>query len=127
MRLVVPSTAATRSRQLECEPNAGIAKLSIDVVSIEPASTDGREPSVPMSERATGSVAATRVWLTYREAAHYCGWSVAHLRNLVSAGQIPVYGRPRMRRFRRDMLDMFLTNPDAAMRKFRAERNSHGT
>ena len=48
-------------------------------------------------------------------------------RNLVSAGQIPVYGKPRVRRFRRDMLDLFLTNPDAAMRKFRAERNSHGS
>ncbi len=67
-----------------------------------------------------------RKWLTYPEAAEYCGWSIAHLRNLVSAGQVPVYGRPRVRRFRRDMLDMFLTNPDAAMRKFRAERNSHG-
>jgi hypothetical protein len=68
-----------------------------------------------------------RRWLTYPEAAEYCGWSIAHLRNLVSTGQVPVYGRPRVRRFRRDMLDMFLTNPDAAMRKFRAERNSHGS
>jgi excisionase family DNA binding protein len=65
-------------------------------------------------------------WLTYPEAARYCGWSVAYLRNLVSAGQIPVYGRPRMRRFRRDMLDQFLTNPDAAMRRFQSERNRHG-
>jgi excisionase family DNA binding protein len=66
-------------------------------------------------------------WLTYREAADYCGWTVAYLRNLVSAGKVPVYGKPRVRRFRRDMLDLFLTNPDAAMRKFRAERNSHGS
>lgn len=65
-------------------------------------------------------------WLTYRQAAAYCGWSVGHLRNLVSAGQIPVYGKPRMRRFRRDMLDLFLTDPDAALRKFRSERNTHG-
>jgi hypothetical protein len=45
---------------------------------------------------------------------------------LVCAGQIPVYGKPRVRRFRRDMLDLFLTDPDAAMRSFRAERNAHG-
>jgi excisionase family DNA binding protein len=66
------------------------------------------------------------VWLTYAEAAVYCRWSVAYLRNLVSAGEIPVYGKPRVRRFRRDMLDLFLTDPDAAMRRFRAERNRHG-
>jgi excisionase family DNA binding protein len=66
-------------------------------------------------------------WLTYRQAALYTGWSVEHLRNLVSAGQIPVYGKLRVRRFRRDMLDLFLTNPDAAMRKFRLERNAHGS
>jgi len=83
-----------------------------------------------VSERAAANdetATFVRRWLTYPDAAEYCGWSVTHLRNLVSAGQIPVYGRPRMRRFRRDMLDMFLTNPDAAMRKFRAERNSHGS
>jgi excisionase family DNA binding protein len=64
--------------------------------------------------------------MTYTQAAAYCGYSVGHLRNLVSAGQIPVYGKPRRRRFRRDMLDLFLTDPDAAMRRFRAERNTHG-
>ena len=62
-------------------------------------------------------------WLTYTQAALYTGWSVGHLRNLVSAGQIPVYGRARVRRFRRDMLDLYLTNPDMAMRTFLAERN----
>ena len=67
------------------------------------------------------------VWLTYADAAEYTGWSVAYLRNLVSAGQIPVYGKPRVRRFRRDMLDQFLTDPDAAMRRFRVERNRHGS
>ena len=72
------------------------------------------------------SQSAPTPWLTYAEAAEYTGWSVAHLRNLVSAGQIPVYGKPRVRRFRRDMLDLFLTDPDAAMRRFRAERNPHG-
>ena len=62
-------------------------------------------------------------WLTYTQAASYTGWSVRYLRNLVSAGRIPVYGRLRVRRFRRDMLDLFLTNPDAAMRTFWSERN----
>ena len=57
----------------------------------------------------------------------YTGWSVAYLRNLVSAGQIPVYDKPRVRRFRRDMLDQFLTDPDVAMRRFRVERNRHGS
>ena len=66
-------------------------------------------------------------WLTYAQAAHHTGWSIRHLRNLVSARQIPVYGRPRVRRFRRDMLDLYLTNPDMAMRKFLSERNEpHG-
>jgi len=66
-------------------------------------------------------------WLTYEQAARYAGWSVGHLRNLVSAGQVPVYGMRRRRRFRRDMLDMFLTDPDMAMRRFSAEGNSsHG-
>ena len=64
----------------------------------------------------------TTPWLTYAEAAGYTGWSVGYLQNLVSAGKIPVYGRPRSRRFRRDMLDLYLTNPDMAMRKFRAEK-----
>ena len=69
----------------------------------------------------------TATWLTYAQAASYTGWSVRHLRNLVSSGSIAVYGKPRVRRFRRDMLDLFLTNPDAAMRKFRLERNEpHG-
>jgi excisionase family DNA binding protein len=66
-------------------------------------------------------------WLTYAQAAAYCGWSVNYVRNLVCAGAIPVYGKPRRRRFRRDMLDRFLTDPDAAMRLFRAERQSHGS
>lgn len=72
------------------------------------------------STRRHAEQAAT--WLTYAQAASYTGWSVGHLRNLVSAGQIPVYGRPRVRRFRRDMLDLYVTDPDAAMRKFRLER-----
>lgn len=84
-----------------------------------------RDPAVLPNGSQKGEPAG--VWLTYSEAARYCRWSVAHLRNLVSAGQIPVYGKPRVRRFRRDMLDLFLTDPDAAMRRFRAERNRHGS
>ncbi len=60
-------------------------------------------------------------WLTYAQAARYTGWSVRYLRKLVSARQMPVYGRPRVRRFRRDMLDLDLTNPNMAMRTFLAE------
>ena len=68
-----------------------------------------------------------RRWLTYSQAAEYTGLSVRYLRNLVSADQIPVYGPPRSRRFRRDMLDLYLTNREVAMRKFRLERDSqHG-
>jgi excisionase family DNA binding protein len=62
-------------------------------------------------------------WLTYQEAAAYTGWSIGHLRNLVSANRIPWFGRRRSVRFRRDLLDLFLTNQDMAMRKFRLERN----
>jgi len=65
-------------------------------------------------------------WLTYKQAAEYTGWTVRTLRNLVCSGQIPVYGRPRSRRFRVDMLDLYLTDPDVAMRKFLLERNTHG-
>jgi excisionase family DNA binding protein len=65
-------------------------------------------------------------WLTYQEAADYLRLSVAYLRNLVSAGQIPVYGTPRRRRFRRDMLDAYIADRDAAMRKFLLEqRRTH--
>jgi hypothetical protein len=95
-------------------------------------------PSFPEAAQGAGSTVADRrfscdtrpfptPWLTYPEAAAYCGWSVGYLRNLVSARQVPVYGKPRVRRFRRDMLDLFLTDPDAAMRSFRAERNAHGS
>ena len=65
------------------------------------------------------------VWLTYAQAASYTGWSIAYLRNLVSAGRIPVYGKPRVRRFRRDMLDCYLADPDVAMRKFSKEKEQH--
>ena len=66
-------------------------------------------------------------WLTYQQASVYTGWSVVYLRNLVSADKIPVFGKLRTRRFRRDMLDLYMTDPDAAMRKFRLERDSHGS
>lgn len=65
-------------------------------------------------------------WLTYEQAAAHTGWSVRYLRNLVSADQIPVFGPPRSRRFRLDLLDLFLTDREAAMRKFRLERDTHG-
>ena len=68
----------------------------------------------------------TAGWLTYAQAARYTGWSVGHLRNLVSAGRIPVYGRPRVRRFRRDMLDLYLTNPEMAMREYLLEMERMG-
>jgi excisionase family DNA binding protein len=93
-----------------------------------PSATSNTTASAGDDLRASpGAREGTWRWLTYREAAAYCGWSIPYLRNLVSAGQIPVYGRPRVRRFRRDMLDHFLTDPDAAMRSFRAERNAHGS
>jgi hypothetical protein len=57
-----------------------------------------------------------KIWLSYAEAAIYTGYSVGHLRNLVSADAIPVYGKPGSRKFRRDMLDYWLTDRDAAMR-----------
>jgi excisionase family DNA binding protein len=86
------------------------------------------EPSErPPPRRATHHAERAAMWLTYTEAASYAGWSVGHLRNLVYSGRIPVYGRPRVRRFRRDMLDLHLTNPNMAMREFRSERNElHG-
>ena len=61
-------------------------------------------------------------WLTYEEAARHCRWSVAYLRNLVSAGLVPVYGPPRRRRFRLDMLDLYLRDPSASMREFKREK-----
>jgi excisionase family DNA binding protein len=73
--------------------------------------------------RVTRHAEPAATWLTYAQAASYTGWSVGHLRNLVSAGRIPVYGRARVRRFRRDMLDLYLTNPDIAMREYHSERD----
>jgi excisionase family DNA binding protein len=88
---------------------------------------NGCEGGTPEKLRATQQVEQASTWLTYAQAASYTGWSVGHLRNLVSAGRIPVYGRSRVRRFRRDMLDLFLTNPNIAMREFLLERNEpHG-
>ena len=65
---------------------------------------------------------AERTWLTYAQAAEHTGYTVRSLQNLVCSGRIPVYGKPRSRRFRRDMLDAWLTNPDMAMRRFAEER-----
>ena len=55
---------------------------------------DARE-ALPAKLRATQHAEPAATWLTYTQAASYTGWSIGHLRNLVSAGQIPVYGRPR--------------------------------
>lgn len=64
----------------------------------------------------------TTPWLTYEGAAEYVSLSVKTLHSLVSARQIPVYGSRRRRRFRKDMLDMWLTNSALAMRKWAEER-----
>ena len=88
-------------------------------------------PEAVVTQRLTASDENARLsqdeapyWMNYRQAALYTGWSIPYLRNLVSADAIPHYGKPRSRRFRRDMLDLFLTDRDAAMRKFRAEREA---
>lgn len=60
-------------------------------------------------------------WLTYDEAAQYTRLAPSTLHTLVSARQIPVYGSRRMRRFRRDMLDMWLVDRGSAMRKWAEE------
>ena len=100
-----------------CSPSASTAK----------ARNAHESSGAPAPRCATPNGKEGTTWLTYEQAARYAGWSVGHLRNLVSAGQVPVYGIRRRRRFRRDMLDLFLTDPDMAMRRFSAEGNSsHG-
>ena len=78
-------------------------------------------PSPPISPESLRE----KIWLSYAEAAVYSGFSVGHLRNLVSTGSIPVYGKPGSRKFRRDMLDYWLTDRDAAMRRYWQERQAH--
>jgi len=63
--------------------------------------------------------------LDYRELVVYSGYSIRYLRNLVSADAIPVVGPPGARRFPRDLIDYWLTDREAAMRKFRQERQAH--
>jgi len=72
------------------------------------------------------SVESTSVpwWSKYAPAAQYLGITVSYLRCLVSSDAIPVYGGPRSRRFRRDMLDLFITDREVAMRQFRREREA---
>jgi hypothetical protein len=96
------------------------------VDSSRPDASKSLLPPPSPAQRREASSEPPSPWLNYQAAAVYCSWTVGHLRNLVSAGRIPVYGKPRMRRFHRDMLDLFLTDPDAALRKFRSERNTHG-
>lgn len=67
-------------------------------------------------------ITPTTPWLNYEEAANYTRLAVSTLHSLVSARQIPVYGTRRMRRFRKDMLDLWLENRDLAMRKWAEEK-----
>jgi excisionase family DNA binding protein len=60
-------------------------------------------------------------WLTYKDAAQYLSLAESTLKGMVSSREIPVYGSRRMRRFRTDMLDLWLTDRDLAMRKWREE------
>jgi hypothetical protein len=60
-------------------------------------------------------------WLDYEKAAAYTLLTVRSLHTLVSSRQIPVYGSPRCRRFRKDMLDLWLINRPRAMRKWEEE------
>ena len=61
-------------------------------------------------------------WLTYEQAAAYLQLKPGTLRQMVSAAEIPVYGSSRMRRFRKDMLDLWMCNRDLAMRKWTEEK-----
>lgn len=122
--------STTPSATLTCVPEPAFHRgASADLNDPMPTTEDarGHRAQGPRSGGAPRQrQPAPTLWLTYVQAAEYTGWAVSYLRNLVSAGQIPVYGKPRVRRFRQDMLDSFLTDPDAAMRRFRAERNPHG-
>lgn len=91
----------------------------------EPIEAPSSAEAHPIAARETRAAVASP-WLTYPQAAAYTGWTVVYLRNLVSAGEIPVHGRPRVRRFLKSELDSFLTDPVAAMRRFRAEGNRSG-
>lgn len=61
-------------------------------------------------------------WLTYEQACEYLHVAKSTLFALVHDRKIPVYGSPRMRRFRRDMLDLWLVNRDLALRRWAEER-----
>jgi hypothetical protein len=98
--------------------SAGIASETDDTTT---TISEDQDPGGRVPRTASGTV-----WLNYEQAAEHTSYSVGHLRNLVSADQIPVYGPARSRRFRLDMLDLWLTDREAAMRKFQLERNSHG-
>ena len=63
-------------------------------------------------------------WLTYKSASDYLSLAESTLKTLVSSEQIPVYGSRRMRRFRIDMLDLWVTDRDLAIRKWREEVQS---
>lgn len=79
-----------------------------------------------MSESAAAVQAATiqTPWLTYKTAAAYLSLKESTLKGMVSAQEIPFYGSRRFRRFRADMLDLWVTDRDLAMRKWRMEVES---
>jgi hypothetical protein len=77
-------------------------------------------PSPPISPESLRE----KIWLSYAETAVYTGYSVGHLRNLVSTGSIPVYGKPGSPKFRHDMVDLWMTDRDAAMRLYWQERKA---
>ena len=98
-------------------PAPGRESLALPPAS--PLASRARRGRVVTAESITG-----KPWLDYAEAAFYTGYSIGYLRNLVSADAIPHYGALRAPKFRKDMLDLFLTNRDVAMRKLRAERDA---
>lgn len=58
-------------------------------------------------------------YLNGKEAARYCGYHVSAFAKIIREYKIPRYG-PRLNRFRKDDLDMFMENPS----DFRYERPS---
>ena len=86
--------AATGSTDAAGGPHGpGLRRASLGMTRKTRAGAVDDQRELPVARDATSR------WLTYPEAAAYCRWSVSYLRNLVCAGQIPVYGKPRVRRF----------------------------
>jgi excisionase family DNA binding protein len=119
--------SASKSKKKVVKPGAlnNVSTITTDGIEGTAQHRRGGEPEQPDTDVNGTMDDGAIAWLTYTQAAAYTGYSIRYLRNLVSADAIPVYGSPRSRRFRRDVLDQFLTNRDAAMRKFRLERQAH--